>query len=208
MPSDESSFQNLVHEIRRGNDDAVARLWGDFFPRVLGLAAKRLEGQRARHAGEEDVALSVIESVVTAIRKGRIQKLDTRDDLWRLLAAMTRRKVVDLVRYNGVRDQVGESALNFPGDTESIHVGLARLAQGDLPPDVAVSIEAECQRLLDLLPKQAYRDVAMMRVSGFTVREIAEKQGCHVTTIERHLQIIRKYWQKESEPAQSDRPHE
>jgi DNA-directed RNA polymerase specialized sigma24 family protein len=76
-----------------------------------------------------------------------------------------------------------------------------------LPPDVAVAIEGECQRLLDLLPKQAYRDVALMRFSGFTVREIAEQQGCHVTTIERQLQIIRKYWQKESDLLQSDPPH-
>ena len=204
MPNDES-FQILVDEIRSGDDDAVARLWDEFFPRVLGLAAKRLEGQRARQAGEEDVALIVIESVVAAIRKGRIRKLDNRDDLWRLLAAMTRRKVIDLVRYNGVRDQVGESVLNHPGDSDSIHVGLARLAQGDLPPDVAVAIEGECQRLLDLLPKQAYREVAMMRVSGFTVREIAQQRGCHVTTIERQLQIIRKCWQKESDLLRRDR---
>lgn len=85
MPS-EYSIRLLFDKIGSGDDDAVKVLWDEYFPRVVRLAAQRLRGERARHAGEEDIALSVLESVVVAIRKGRMSGLDDDDDLWRLLA--------------------------------------------------------------------------------------------------------------------------
>ena len=192
----EDSIQLLIEEIRGGDDDAVKVLWDGYFPRIVGLAAQRLRGERARQAGEEDVALSVMESMVVALRKGRMTELDSRDGLWRLLAAMTRRKVIDLVRHNKVRPQMGESGVYNPTD-DGPNQGLDILPGNDLPPEMAVEIDAEWNRLIGLLPREEYREAALKRLEGYTVKEIAQQRNCHITTVERQLRIVRKHWEKE-----------
>jgi hypothetical protein len=47
---------------------------------------------------EEDVALSAFDSVIEGVGQGRFPRLDDRDDLWRILVAIARRKVIDELR--------------------------------------------------------------------------------------------------------------
>lgn len=192
----DSSTQSLIAKIRAHDDEAVKVIWDEYFPRLVKLAGKRLQGERARQAGEEDVALSVMKSLVVALQKGRMSQLDDRDGLWRLLASMTRRKVIDLVRYNGVRPVAGESVLHGPSTDSSAQQGMAIVAGDELSPGAMAEINGECDRLLELLPRDDLRDTAIKRLEGYTVKEIAQSRPCHINTIERQLTLIRKYWQR------------
>ena len=58
-------------------------------------------------ADEEDIAGSVMESLLRAAQKGRFPDLADRHDLWRLLLRITVRKVVDLKRRESRKRSVG-----------------------------------------------------------------------------------------------------
>ena len=55
----------------------------------------------------------------------------------------------------------------------------------------------QCQRLLDLLGNESLRAVAMWKMEGYTITEIAKKLGTVPRTVERKLRSIRTIWTKE-----------
>jgi DNA-directed RNA polymerase specialized sigma24 family protein len=52
----------------------------------------------------------------------------------------------------------------------------------------------ECRRLFDTLPDESLRQVAALRLDGYTDREIAARLNCGLSTIERRLRTIRTVW--------------
>ena len=49
-------------------------------------------------------------------------------------------------------------------------------------------------RLLDILPDEKYRSIAVWKMEGYTRDEIAEKLGCATKTVANKLDFIRKAW--------------
>jgi DNA-directed RNA polymerase specialized sigma24 family protein len=90
-------------ELKAGEVAAAQPLFNRYFTRLINLVRARLCASRASRAvkDEEDVALSAIGSVVEGIGQGRFPRLDDRDDLWRILVAIARRKVIDELRRQG-----------------------------------------------------------------------------------------------------------
>src|SRR5262245_45042826 len=109
MPADEpGSVTRWLKDLKDGDPVAARPLWERYFGRLVRLAHGKL--QRARHAGDadgEDVALSAFDSFCRAARDGRFPKLDDRDDLWRLLVALTAHKASDEVRRARSRKRGG-----------------------------------------------------------------------------------------------------
>ncbi len=54
-----------------------------------------------------------------------------------------------------------------------------------------------CRRLLDLLGDEQLRRIVVWKMEGHTNREIADRLGCVVETVERRLRLIRSLWQRE-----------
>ena len=61
-------------------------------------------------------------------------------------------------------------------------------------PDFAVQVAEECQRLLDLLGDEGLRSVALWKMEGYSVEEIAARLDCVPRTVERKLRMIREMW--------------
>ncbi len=55
----------------------------------------------------------------------------------------------------------------------------------------------ECRRLLDSLPDETFRNVAVWKMEGQTNAEIAARLGCVESTVQRKLQRIRALWTRE-----------
>ena len=86
------------------------------FKRLVRLAAAKLPGHGRRAFDEEDVALSAFKSFCARAGEGQFPQLAGRDDLWRLLAALTVRKAAMMVRHQtrqkrGGGRVVGESGI-------------------------------------------------------------------------------------------------
>jgi DNA-directed RNA polymerase specialized sigma24 family protein len=67
----------------------------------------------------------------------------------------------------------------------------------DPDPAFAALLEEECQRLLGLLDHGELQRVALLKMEGYTVEEIAAQLGRVPRTVKRRLQLIRQIWEKE-----------
>src|SRR5262245_43166917 len=95
----EGSVTHWLGQLQAGDPAAAQPLWQRYFRRLVGLARQRLRHAPRRAADEEDVALSAFDSFCRGAEQGKFPRLHDRDNLWRLLVALTARKAVDLIRH-------------------------------------------------------------------------------------------------------------
>ncbi len=173
---------------------------------MVGLARRKLDASRASDVAvdEEDVALSAFDSFCGGAADGRYPDLFDRDDLWRLLVVITTRKAIsESRRQNRQKRGAGlvrnESQLSSLDDEDEV---LARAVGTEPTPESAAIVVEEYRRLLDRLGDDTLRKVAVWRMEGFSVDEIAEKLGCARRTVARQLALIRTIWRAD-DPAES-----
>ena len=172
---------------QRDRESAVGPLLAVYFERMVQLARKRLRDLPGMAAYDEDLALRSFYSVYRRLRDPeRPLQLTGRDDLWRLLAARTISRAIDLLR----RHRPGE----VPGQCN-----LEQLLTREPTPEEAAATADECRRLLDLLEDQELRQIALWKVEGYTNEEIAARLDCVPRTIERKVRRIRLLWKHELE---------
>jgi DNA-directed RNA polymerase specialized sigma24 family protein len=196
--SPEGSVSRLLDPLQQGDSLAVQQLWERYFQRLVSLARVRLRTLSRRMADEEDVALSAFDSFCRNAEQGRFPQLADRDSLWRLLVVITARKAARLVRDEGRQKRGGEATVLFGGADASSEDGLLEQALSREPtPDLAAQLAEEIQRLLDLLEDAELTQVALWRMEGFSVEEIAVRLDCAPRSVKRKLHLIRAVWEKE-----------
>ncbi|MCI0457115.1 MAG: ECF-type sigma factor, partial [Gemmataceae bacterium] len=85
-----------IDQVKKGDHEALQKLWERFFHRLVGLARKKLEGVPRRAADAEDVAGSAFVAFWQGVERGQFPLLFDRDDLWHLLAQITVYKASNL----------------------------------------------------------------------------------------------------------------
>jgi DNA-directed RNA polymerase specialized sigma24 family protein len=181
-----------LHQLQAGESAAARPLWEKYFHRLVGLARTRLRSAAKRASDEEDVALSAFDSFCRNAEAGHFPDLTDRDSLWRLLAAFTLRKAAHHVR-DAARLKRGGAA----GQDDASGVLEAVLAR-DPDPALAAEVAEECDRLLGALADPDLRRVAVLRMDGHGVDEIAAQIGCAPRSVKRKLQLIRGIWAREA----------
>ena len=195
ITSTPGSVTALVERVKAGDHEAVRLLWQRYYPRLVGLARKRLQAAPRRVADEEDAVLSAFNSFCRRAEQGQFPDLKDRDGLWALLVVLTARKAADLVKHQlrekrGGGKVHGDSALR-PADGDSAG-GFDGLEGDDPTPEEAAILAEEVENLLGRLRDPALRQVAVWKLEGYTNAEIAERQGCSLPTVERRLALIRR----------------
>jgi RNA polymerase sigma factor (sigma-70 family) len=191
-----ASVTTWVEQLRAGDLAAAERLWARYYPRLVALARKKLQGVPCRVADEEDVALSALDSFCRGLAKGRFPRLEDRDNLWALLVVITAGKAADLRQHQGRQKRGGgkvggESVLDKAfGDAEGA-AGINQVVGAEPTPELAAQVAEEFQRLLAKLPSDEVRRVAVWKMEGYTNEEIAARLPCARATVERRLQLIR-----------------
>jgi RNA polymerase sigma factor (sigma-70 family) len=195
--SADGSVTRWLRPLQAGDPAAAQQLWERYFRRLVGLARKRLRGSPRRAADEEDVALSAFDSFCRHAEQGRFPQLADRDSLWRLLVVMTSRKSAHLLRDEGRRKRGGGATpVGGPAsdDDESV---LTQMLGREPTPEFAAQVTEEYERLLRRLGDRELESVALWRMEGYTVEEIAARLGCVPRSVKRKLQRIRGIWEKE-----------
>jgi RNA polymerase sigma factor (sigma-70 family) len=200
LMSASGSVTHWIHRLQDEEPAAAQKLWERYYRRLVGLARKRLRTARRRVADEEDAVLAAFDSFFRGARQGRFPRLTDRDDLWRLLVVITARKAIDL-RKRELRLKEGGGKVRgdsvFPDGSGSDEAGFEQVVGPEPSPEFAAQVAEEYQRLLDMLPDEELRSIAMWRMESYTNEEIAARLECRVPTVERRLRLIRKHWQKE-----------
>ena len=191
MPADDA-VTVWLGQLQAGESAAARPLWEKYFQRLVGLARKRLRDAPRRAADEEDVALSAFDSFCRNAEAGRFPDLSDRDSLWRLLAAFTLRKAAHHAR-DAARLKRG-GGLAAAGESGVFEELVAR----DPDPAVAAEVAEECDRLLAALADPELRRVALLRMDGHSVEEVAAAVGCAPRSVKRKLHLIRTIWEREA----------
>ena len=200
--SQQESISQLLSALKRGDADGQQALCERYFQRLTQLAKQRLEriGARRRAADEEDVAISVFESLFRRVEHGQFPQLSSRDDLWRILFTMVDRKSKNQLRHEraskrGSGKVAGESVFEKRTDGDD-SPGIEARVEAIEPtgPEIAELSDAIRSAFESLDPE--YQRIAELRMQGYTNAEIAEQLGKSVATVERRLRVIRATWEE------------
>jgi DNA-directed RNA polymerase specialized sigma24 family protein len=194
------SISKLLSQLKREEALAAQGLWERYAKRLVSLARRRLRGVSGRLRDEEDIALSVFNCLCRGAAAGRFEDLKNRDDLWWLLLRLTQQKAADYYRLEFAQKRGGKSRRSAGDPREFNRTGLATVEQlisREPTPEFVATLEDEQRRLLQLLRNDQLREVALKRIEGYTVVEIADKLNLSTRSIERKLQVIRDTWATE-----------
>jgi RNA polymerase sigma factor (sigma-70 family) len=200
--ADEASVTQWLGRLAEGDPSAAEKIWHRYYERLVRFARQKLASADRRVSDEEDLAQSVFDSFFRAAAEGRYPKLNDRDALWRLLLVITSRKAISLTRRQlaqkrGGGDLRGESALLQPGADDQ-EAGIDQVLGQEPTPEFAALAREQCERLLDSLGDQQLRRIALLRLEGYTVDEIAAQLDRAPGTIHRKLTLIREKWQEQT----------
>jgi len=193
--TDLSALLFRIHGQR--DEEACHDLWDAVYDRLAILARQRLTAQNRRVADEEDVALSAVKSFIRAAEAGRLAAVQNRDELWRVLITIMIRKSNALQdhlkahkRGNGLTR--GDSALAHSDNDYT--PGFDQIADPGHPDRFVDELMGECRERMETLPDSTLRSIALKRMEGYEIPEIAAQLKLSVPTIQRKLARIRGLW--------------
>ncbi|MCG8650711.1 MAG: sigma-70 family RNA polymerase sigma factor [Pirellulales bacterium] len=203
---DNDSVTAWIGELKDGQDEASQKIWERYFGQLVRVAAKRLGSSSRRIADEEDVAVSVFDSLCRGAAAGRFKQLHDRDDLWKLLTAIAGMKAVDQIRRQTAQKRGGTNVRGesiFGGSDASQIDGLAQLLHSEPTPEFMALMDEQQQEMFQALPDKSQREVARLRFEGYSNEEISSQLGISLRTVERKLKVIRAIWSSLVEDSQS-----
>lgn len=171
---------------RSGDAAAFSPLWEHFFPRLVGLARKRLAGRPVVVGDAEDAAQAALISFWQQLRTGEFLEDLRRDSLWNLLAKFTVRKVGKQVRHEAAGKRGGGRVHGVSDDQP-----LEELV-GVLPTQ---ELDLQAAELMEGLPADL-QELAMLRLMGHSTQEIARQLDCTQRKVQRKLELIRLRWER------------
>jgi DNA-directed RNA polymerase specialized sigma24 family protein len=184
-----------VAQLKDGDPQAAQQLWNAYFLRMVKVARGKLQGASGRMADEEDVALSAFKSFCRGTQEGRFTELQEYDDPWPLLLALTTHKAIDLLRHERRVKRGGAGKTRAaPAEAAANDISTSQLVGKEPDPRAAFQVAEECQEILDRISDAILRAIALWKMEGYTSEEIASKLGCTTRTVERKLQLIRRFW--------------
>jgi RNA polymerase sigma factor (sigma-70 family) len=198
---EDDEINNWIRQLANGDEAAVQHIWNQYFDRLVRLARRKLLDGSRRVVDEEDVALSAFNSFCKGAAAGRYPQLRDHSDLWKLLVTITARRAARQLRSAG-RQKRGSGKIRGESVFLDRHqddkkAGIGEVLGATPTPEMAALAAEECERLLQRLSDPSLRDVALLKLEGFTNEEIAERLECAPRTIERKLNKIREDWQHE-----------
>jgi DNA-directed RNA polymerase specialized sigma24 family protein len=195
MPSD-GSITRWLGKLKAGDPAAAQQLWDRYFQRLVGLARHKLRAVPRQARDEEGVALSAFHSFCRDAGDGQFPQLLDRDGLWRLLAVITARKAAHVMRDEARHKRGG--GVGPVSATEEASV-LEQLLSREPTAEMAAQMADQYRHLLRRLGDNDLEAIAVARMEGYSVDEIAAKLRYSSRSIKRKLQLIRRIWENEDQ---------
>jgi DNA-directed RNA polymerase specialized sigma24 family protein len=191
-----------IRGLSQGDESAAQAIWQKYFGKLVEFARCKLEGMPRRVVDEEDVAITAMDSFYRGMAEHRFDKVDDREDLWKLLVTITARKACAQRRRHfadkrGGGQVRGESVFVRCDEGEDRDAGLAQVLGNEPTPELASMLAEHCRHMLDCLGDETLRQVALHKLEGRSNEEIAGKLGCVRRSVERKLERIREKWSRE-----------
>jgi DNA-directed RNA polymerase specialized sigma24 family protein len=151
-------------------------------------------------ANSQNVCFTPKRLLPSCARRSVAMSSQESDSLWRLLVCLAAHKAIDHARR--------ERSLKRCGGAGREEVDLEQVMGSESTPAFAAQVGEECQQLLAALPTEELRSLAVWRMEGWTIQEIADRLGRSVTTVNRKLDVIRQVWTAQEPPGEPDQGQE
>jgi DNA-directed RNA polymerase specialized sigma24 family protein len=190
------SITQCVLRLKAGDKESAQFLWERYFSRLVCLARKKLQACRRHGADEdeEDAALSAFDSFCAGAARGQFPQLNDRTDLWRLLVVITARKASAQAQRRRAAKRGGDWCRVRSSHTELEDTPLAELTGSEPSPEFAALVADQYRYMLARLGDEQLQHIAVARLEGYTVDEIAAQLACARRTVARRLDLIRQLW--------------
>jgi DNA-directed RNA polymerase specialized sigma24 family protein len=199
MPSI-GSVTAWIAQLKAGEEEALGKLHQRYWPYLVRLARRKLEGMPRRATDEEDVAQQAFWGFYQSLKAGRLPRLSNRQELLALLTHITACQAVNQIKHEvgvqkrgggRVRGETGFGA----GESGEGPRGLD-LAEDPEPSPAEQAILNDCyQHYVNALPEHL-RPYAELCLAGFTHQEIADRLDCTERTVDRKIGLVMAKWQR------------
>jgi len=181
------------------DDEACEQLWEIYFDRVIRIARSRMQNFSSRDFGEDDIAASAMKSFYVAAENGRLDSINNRDSLWRVLSTITARKASQKNRRFRTGKRNNGQTLTFTdaasqSASESHPTAPDPVAPGSDEAFVG-QLLLECQEKLESIPAPRLRQIALMRLEGCDLGEISDATDLSQSSVKDKLRAIRQIWE-------------
>jgi DNA-directed RNA polymerase specialized sigma24 family protein len=194
LDQQQGSVVEFMQRVEFGDSVAEQTLWCEFYDKLMRYVENRIyrRGVPVGLLDVEAVTVSVLESVFKCAKQGRLQNVQDWSELSRLLLAMTNRKFVDhWRRATAQRVFPGTPPVELP--LEGIEIPESEL------PTCSVIFEEQLSRLMEILPDELHRQIAVLKLAEYTLVEISQRVNRAVPTVNRKWRHIRRIWADELE---------
>lgn len=188
--SNDTCVTGWVTQLRLGDEVAATRLWEYVHPRLVEFGRRRIQTPDSARYDEDDVAQSAFHALCSAIQAGKYEDVADRGELWQLLATIALNKVRKRIVYASAQRRGGGATSLGTGPLEGIE-------SHDWSAEEQAIMREECERLLSVLQRDEVKQVALLRIEGYTNEEIAGMLGCTRRSVQRRLEFIRSVWSQD-----------
>jgi len=167
---------------RDGSDDAAREIYDQYQPHVIRVVRRRLRHELRSKFDSVDFAQAVWQSFFS--RRIELTSVDNPESFVKLLAIMTRNKILDETRRR-TRTQKYDVSKELPLDTLPTCANERDMAQTDTPSEFAIANE----RWTGILRNSPQRNqsILKMKMSGLTCQEIADELDLSERTVRRAI---------------------
>ena len=193
------SVTRWLSALRAGESQAADQLWDRYYEKLVSLAKRQINSCATGIGDEQDVVVSVFDTLFRGVQEGRFSQLQDRSDLWCLLIALTKQKSADIKRHESRQKRGGGNVRHESEVAWDTSVGFTLdTLCGDVPtPEFMAALKEEHSKLMDLLQDEVLRQIATWTLEGYAPEEIAEQLSVSVRTVQRKLRLIREIWSQQ-----------
>lgn len=188
--------------MRQGDPEAIHRLVERYFGRLRKLSQERIRRGKPIYEDGEDIAIQVLTSVCRKVEQGKYPDLQNREDLWYLMIFIAHRMVIDRrrSRKNLSLQTSWEEAFvvkenTMQGALETIDNDMDSFSNEDADSDFQLLEIIDCwQEMIRQIKDPVAKQVARLKLEGYSNREIAAKLDIVPRTVERKSELIEQRW--------------
>ncbi len=194
----DTSFDELMSQVRAGNDAAETALFQQYVRRLIALAARQFDASLRERADVELLVLSACNSFLLRNRRGEFQ-VDDWGELWSVLAMITLRKCAKRRRHlRAARRDAGRDVA-WPDE----HDGLASLLDQSPATDEEAVVSDIIGTLMETMTPND-RPIVEHFLLGYTAQEVAGLLGCSERTVRRVRQRAQRRLERLADPDDAD----
>jgi RNA polymerase sigma-70 factor (ECF subfamily) len=173
--STDSSFEHVLEQLRKRDENAAARVFHRFQQQLIALADRHLEDRLASKLDPEDIIQSVFRSVFDRLAQGQFD-LEGWDSLWGLLTCVTLRKCSKASEHFHAQVRNVDREVSSLPQSDQSDSGWEFLAREPTPLEGLTLAETLEEILRGLNDRE--QKVILLKLEGYNLSEIAVRVPC------------------------------